>query len=97
VRPARARAIAGLAVFVTWIAFLALYASGDLYCYDPGTGRSGIDALDACASHHPLGIHVTIADTWPFWSFAIVPLLLAVIWWPHRPWHRRGQTPSSDA
>jgi hypothetical protein len=72
------------------MAFLAAYATGDNFCVDPATGRSGIDALDHCASHQPLGLGVTISDAWPLWSFVIVPLGLAVIWWPYRPWRRRA-------
>jgi hypothetical protein len=43
-------------LFVLWLAFLALYALGDDYCFDAATQRSGIDALGHCASHHPLGL-----------------------------------------
>jgi hypothetical protein len=71
------------------MAFLAWYGSGDLYCFDPKTGRGGIDALDHCASHGPLGLKVAIPDAWPFVSFAVVPVLLALIWWPYRPWRGR--------
>src|SRR3954451_24504929 len=80
-----ARALAGVAVFVLWLSFLALFGSGDLYCFDETTGRSGIDALDHCASHHPLGLNVAIAEAWPLASFAVVPVLVAVLWWPFRP------------
>jgi hypothetical protein len=80
------RTVAGVAVFVLWLAFLAAYGSGGLWCFDPATGRSGIDALDHCASHNPLGLNVAIRDTWPLASFLVVPPMLALIWWPHRPW-----------
>src|SRR3954451_24062020 len=89
-RTSSRRAIAGFGVFVLWLGFLALFATGDLSCFDPATGRSGIDALDHCASHHPLGLRMRISDAWPFWSFVIVPALLVVIWWPYRPRWRRG-------
>jgi hypothetical protein len=83
------RAIAGFIVFALWLGFLAFYSTGDTFCFDPATGRSGIDALDHCASHEPLGLDVAISDTWPIVSFAIVPGALAVLWWPYRPWRRR--------
>jgi hypothetical protein len=72
------------------MAFLAAYGTGDLSCFDPETGRSGIDALDHCASRNPLGFDIRIPDTWPYLSFVLVPLALAVIWWPYRPWGRRA-------
>jgi hypothetical protein len=89
-RTSSSRAVLGFALFALWLGFLAVYATGDLSCFDPATGRSGIDAFGHCASHHPLGLNVNISEDWPLWSFAIVPPLLAVIWWPYRPWRTRA-------
>ena len=89
-RTSSGRALLGFALFALWLAFLAFYATGDLYCFDAATGRSGIDALNHCASHEPLGLPVSISDVWPLCSFAVVPVLLAAIWWPYRPWASRG-------
>jgi hypothetical protein len=77
-------------VFVAWLAFLALYLGGDSYCYDPETGRRGIDAFGHCAAHDPFGLPLTLSDNLAFWSFAVVPLVLAALWWPYRPWRRRA-------
>ena len=85
------RAIAGVALLALWLAFLAAVATGHDYCFDPATGRSGIDALDHCASHHPLGLPVVIDDDVVLWSFLLVPVALAVVWWPWRPWRRRDR------
>jgi len=73
-------------LFVLWLAFLALYALGDDYCFDAATQRSGIDALGHCASHHPLGLPLVLQEDWAFWSFFGVLPLLAWVWWPWRPW-----------
>jgi hypothetical protein len=79
---------------VTWFAFLAALATGDNTCLDPDTGLSGIDALDHCATHAPLGLPVTVADDVPLASFVIVPIALAVLWWPWRPWRdQRSRQP----
>jgi hypothetical protein len=83
------RAIAGGALLALWFAFLAALATGHNYCFDPATGRSGIDALDHCATHHPLGLPVVIGDHAVLWSFVLMPAALAVLWWPWRPWRRR--------
>src|SRR3954453_17864516 len=89
-RTSSRRPLAGIALLVLWLAFLGAYATGSEYCFDPGTGQSGIDALNHCASHHPLGLPLVVSDNWPLLSFALVPALLAVIWWPYRPWRARG-------
>jgi hypothetical protein len=82
------RALAGFGLFVLWLAFLAVFLSGDTYCHDPATGETGIDALDHCVSHHPLGLSLDIEDDWPLWSFVVMPLALGVVWWPWRPWRK---------
>lgn len=96
--PTRRRAIAGLVLLATWLAFLGALSTGHDYCYDPATGMSGIDALSHCASHHPLGLPVTVSDDIPDTSFVVVPPLLAVIWWPWRPWRssRRRREPQQS-
>jgi hypothetical protein len=84
------RAIAGFGVFAAWLVFLAALATGDNVCFDPATGRSGIDALGHCASHSPLGLPLTVSDDMPLASFVVVPVALALLWWPWRPWRPAG-------
>ncbi len=88
----RRRAVAGFALLATWLAFLAALATGNDFCFDPATGFRGIDALGHCASHRPLGLPLTVSDDIPVASFVFVPVALAVLWWPWRPWRgmRRG-------
>jgi hypothetical protein len=80
------RAVAGVAVLATWLACLAALATGTYVCFDPATGRRGIDALDHCASHSPLGLPLSVSDNVPLASFVVVPIALALLWWPWRPW-----------
>jgi hypothetical protein len=87
----RWRAVSGLLLCVTWLAFLAALTTGDNVCFDPATGLSGIDALGHCASHAPLGLPLTVSDDVAIASFVVVPLALALLWWPWRPW-RHGPT-----
>jgi hypothetical protein len=82
----RRRAVGGLVLLATWLAFLTGLATGDNVCFDPATKLTGIDALGHCASHHPLGLPVTIPDDVPIASFIVVPAALAALWWPWRPW-----------
>ena len=82
----RSRAVAGFALLAAWLAFLAALASGDNVCFDPATGLSGIDALGHCASHRPLGLPLTVSDDVALRSFVVVPVVLALLWWPWRPW-----------
>jgi hypothetical protein len=35
------RAVAGFVLFALWLAFLAAFNSGNVYCFDKETGRSG--------------------------------------------------------
>ena len=82
----RSRAVAGFVLLAAWLAFLAALASGDNVCFDPATGLSGIDALGHCASHRPLGLPLTVSDDVALGSFVVVPVVLALLWWPWRPW-----------
>jgi hypothetical protein len=82
----RRRAVAGFVLLAAWLAFLAALATGNDVCFDPATGRSGIDALGHCASHRPLGLGLTVSDDVPLASFGVVPVALALLWWPWRPW-----------
>jgi hypothetical protein len=82
----RWRAVSGFALLAAWLAFLAALATGDNVCFDPATGFSGIDALGHCATHAPLGLPVAIPDDIPIASFVVVPVALALLWWPWRPW-----------
>ena len=75
-------------MLAAWLAFLAALATGDNFCFDPATGFHGIDALGHCASHRPLGLPVTVSDEIALASFAVVPVALALLWWPWRPWRR---------
>lgn len=90
------RAIAGVALVALWFASLAALSTGHNYCFDAATGRTGIDALDHCATHHPLGLSVVIDDHAVFWSFVLVPAALAVLWWPWRPWRRRAKASRAE-
>jgi hypothetical protein len=93
----RWRALTGFALLATWLAFLAALATGDNVCFDPATGFSGIDALGHCASHRPLGLPLTVADDLPLASFVVVPISLALLWWPWRPRRSRGAKTRRDA
>jgi hypothetical protein len=68
----RWRAVAGFALFATWLAFLAALAMGTNVCFDPDTGLGGIDALAHCASHRPLGLPLTVSDDVPLALFVVV-------------------------